>query len=257
LSLAPRAGLGVHPTVTQRFPARLAASLLPPLGLLAFWIGIIIAARLYPTPYDWQYTVVSNLFSPRRDPAGHIWASAGVVMCSLCALAWASIAQRQWRRAAGLSALQLGSFCMLCSSMLPGWLLRVTKAHEMLALVAFTALCLGIVHLTFLCAEWALLEWTRGSARQGRLSASLLAGAAVLPILFAGLAQLYVFYALPELHWVSRAWRANGIPVYLSFAFWEWITCALLSAYIAAISLATHKMGSGAYGPVVRSTPPA
>lgn len=228
--------------MAQRFYGRLAASLILPAGLLAFWPGIVNAALRYPTPYDWQYTTVSNLFSPRRDPAGHIWASSGVVICSLCALAWASATKRRWRRAAGLSALQLGSFCMLCSSMRPGWLLRVPKAHEMLALLAFTALCLGIVHLTFLCAEWALLQLTRGSARQRGLSASLLAGAAVLPILFAGLAQLYVFYALPELHWVSRAWRAGGVPPYLSFAFWEWTTCALLSAYVAAVSLATYFM---------------
>jgi len=230
--------------------AKLTTCALLPVGLLAFWTGIIIAARRYPTSYDWQYSTVSNLFSPRRDPAGHVSASAGVLVCSLCMLVWASFAGRSWHRngwryrSAGIGALQLGSFCMLCSSLLPGWLVRVPKAHEMLALAAFTALCLGIVHLTFLCLEWALLRRTNSSARYRRLSASILAGAAALPILFAGLAQLYVFYALPELHWVSRAWRAHGVPVYLSFAFWEWVTCAVLSFYMAIVSVLYCKLCS-------------
>src|ERR1700693_4845754 len=34
-------------------------------------------------------------------------------------------------------------------------------------------------------------------------------------------------YALPELKWVSLAWRAGGVPPYVSFAFWEWVTCAV------------------------------
>jgi hypothetical protein len=70
-------------------------------------------------------------------------------------------------------------------------------------------------------------------------SAVVVAGAAVFPILLAGLSQAYVFYALPQLHWVSLSWRDRGVPVFLSFAFWEWITCVVLSAYMAILPLAT------------------
>jgi hypothetical protein len=69
------------------------------------------------------------------------------------------------------------------------------------------------------------------------------AGLAVLPIFLAGLAEAYVYYVLPQLHWVSLAWRARGVPVYLSFAFWEWITCALLSVYMAVLSVAVQERG--------------
>ena len=29
--------------------------------------------------------------------------------------------------------------------------------------------------------------------------------------------------------------------MYLSFAFWEWVTCAMLSIYIAILSIAVHS----------------
>jgi hypothetical protein len=37
------------------------------------------------------------------------------------------------------------------------------------------------------------------------------------------------FLWAPALPWVSPAWRAREVPVWLSFAFWEWVTCASLS----------------------------
>jgi hypothetical protein len=52
----------------------------------------------------------------------------------------------------------------------------------------------------------------------------------------AGLSQLYISIARPDLPWVSIAWRAAGEPLYLSFAFWEWTTAAVLSAYVVALS---------------------
>jgi hypothetical protein len=64
----------------------------------------------------------------------------------------------------------------------------------------------------------------------------------VFPIVLAAMAQAYVHYALPELRWVSLSWRARGVPVYLSFAFWEWVTCFVLSAYAAILSLTTDAV---------------
>jgi hypothetical protein len=61
------------------------------------------------------------------------------------------------------------------------------------------------------------------------------AGFALLPIVLGGIVQAYVSYARPELPWVSLQWRARGLPVALSFAFWEWSSCAVLSAYTALL----------------------
>jgi hypothetical protein len=65
----------------------------------------------------------------------------------------------------------------------------------------------------------------------------LLAGAALSPVLLAGIAPAYVSQALPDLPWVGIEWRARGVPIFLSFAFWEWITCVVFSAYTVSLSL--------------------
>lgn len=56
-------------------------------------------------------------------------------------------------------------------------------------------------------------------------------------MVLAGGAQAYVF-SVPSLPWVGLAWRARGVPIYLSLAFWEWVTCAVLSGYLAILCLA-------------------
>jgi hypothetical protein len=217
-------------------------------GVLAFWGGMLMAARHYPSEYDWRYMPVSHLLSSGRDPAGYLWASAGVVLCSLCGLCWTAVLARHWNhetagdRPRGTRALQFGYSCMICAAVLPDWLLPIQKGHEILAVLAFAGLCVGMVRLMFQTIERTFLRRVRRFIRHARLYAAILAGAAVLPVLLAGLAQAYVHYVLPELHWVNLSWRGRGVPAYLSFAFWEWVTCVVLSAYTAILSLATHEV---------------
>jgi hypothetical protein len=54
-----------------------------PLGVLAFWAGLWIAARRYPTEYDWRYMSISNLLYPDRNPDGYQWAWGGLMLCAL------------------------------------------------------------------------------------------------------------------------------------------------------------------------------
>jgi hypothetical protein len=108
----------------------------------------------------------------------------------------------------------------------------------MLALAAFISICVGMVHATL---ETATRGVQRGDLRRSpQLRAVILAGVALAPIVLAALAQAYVSYALPELKWVNLAWRARGVPPYLSFAFWEWVTCAVFSVYMVALSRSTR-----------------
>jgi hypothetical protein len=216
------------------------------LGVLAFWGGMLMAARRYPAEYDWRYMPVSNLVSPGRNPAGYLWASAGIVFCGLCGLCWVAVLARRWKhegagdRPRGIRALQFGYFCMMCAAVLPQWLLRIQKGHELLASLAFAGLLVGMVRLMFQTIERILLRRTRRSSGRARLYAFIVAGAAVFPILLAGLAQAYFYYVPPELHWVHFSWRVRGWPVMLRFPFWEWIMCVVLSAYMVILTIATH-----------------
>ena len=223
---------------------RRAACAALPVAVLAFWFGVLIAMWRYPSEYDWRYMPLSNLLSPRRDPAGHLWACAGIAASGLCGLGWSVMSDRFWShgfvgsRSSGIWMFRLGGLCTPLAAVPPEWLRRVPKGHELFTLLAFAGACLGIVYLMFQSIERIFLTAPARPVRQHRIFATAVAGTAVLPILLAGLAQLYVFYVLPELGWVKLSWRANGVPVYLSFAFWEWITCFVLSAYALFLSMA-------------------
>ncbi len=227
-----------------------------PLGVLAFWGGMWMAGRRYPSLYDWRYMTMSNLIYAERNPGGFQWAWGGLILCALGGLGWTTILARDWprgvggRRPVGIGALGLGYVCMVCCALLPEWLLRVPKGHEMLALSAFFCLCFGIVQLTYQAAESRLRPRMRKFSRGPWLYASLLAGFALSPIVLAAVAQAYVTHALPELPWVGMEWRVRDVPVYWSFAFWEWITCVVFSAYTVSLCLATKMIAAAS-----RSTP--
>ena len=236
----------VKKEISVKLFLRWASCAAAPFGVLAFWGGLLMAARRYPSEYDWRYMTVSNLLSPDRNPAGYLWSATGVVLCSLCGFFWAAVlAQRRNHEGAGdrpngIRALQFGYVCLICADVVPQWVLPIEKGHEILAVLAFAGLCIGMVRLMFQTIEQTLLRRMRKFIGYARLYSTIVASAAVLPVLLAGLAQAYVHYVLPELHWVNLSWRARGVPVYLSFAFWEWVTCVVLSAYMTSLSLATH-----------------
>ena len=216
-------------------------------GLLAFWAGLWLAARNYPSEYDWRYMTISSLVYPDRNPDGYRWAWRGLMLCALGGLSWTAVMLRdsgrdgRGRAGVGVWALGVGYVCMVSSAWLPAWLPRLPRGHDLLALSSFLALCVGIVVLTFRLTAGTFPR--RPDARNPRLPyAWLLAGLALSPILLAAITQAYVSYALPDLPWVGLAWRARGAPMFLSFALWEWITCAVFSAYTFTLCLATMSI---------------
>jgi len=218
---------------------------LPPalLGALAFWGGILMAGRRYPAEFDWRYMTLSTLLSPRSNPAGYAWAAGGIGCAGVCLVAWTLTMRRRLGHPSasaplGLWSLGVGSACMALVGFFPQRLAVLPRLHEFLTLLAFAGLCLGSGLLTAQAAEGVLGTRADAVAPRHRVYRAALAGVVAVPVFLAGLAQAYVFYVLPELHWVSLAWRQKGIPLYLSFAFWEWSTCALLFAYLGFLSVA-------------------
>jgi hypothetical protein len=215
-------------------------------GVAAFWIGICTAARYYPSEYDWRYITISSLVYPDRNPAGHMWASAGIFLCGLGGLCWATAVAARYgpdtagQRLSGIWALALGFACMAATALLTERPLQVPDLHEILAVTAFLGICTGLVRQTLYALKRSSRPRPAGSLGGVRVFARVLAGAALAPVVLAGLAQAYVGYARPELPWVNLSWRTLGVPAYLSFAFWEWVTCGVLSGYVAALTVALN-----------------
>jgi hypothetical protein len=220
-----------------------------PVGLFGFWAGLYLASRRYPSEYDWRYMTISSLLYPDRDPGGYAWAWGGIVACALGGLCWVSvlcsgghsIGGGNKRMLPGIWALGVGYLCMVSCAVWPGRLLHLPRGHDLLALLAFVGICVGTVHLTY---EWLEQKLRRreGASRAGaRIYAALAATVALAPLFLEAVTQADVARAFPHLPWVGLEWRARGVPMYLSFAFWEWSTCLVFSAYITMLSLATLR----------------
>lgn len=215
------------------------------LGLLAFWAGMAAAGHNYPGGYDWLYTTISSLVYAERNPKGFLWARSGMLFCGALGLCWTTRfprSRKQWAglQAAGIRTLASGYLCMICCALLPEQSLRIAKGHDLLALAAFLSLCIGTVLVSFAVVYRSAKQ--RQLAGGPSLYAGVLAGLAFAPVLLASCVQAYVSHALPTLPWVSPVWRARGVPAYLSFAFWEWVTCAVVTLYLAILSgIAAHR----------------
>jgi hypothetical protein len=185
---------------------------------------------------------ISSLLYPDRNPDGYRWAWGGVALCGLGGLCW--ISGRFWNRGLsnairplGIWAMGLGYLCMVCCALLPAGFLHIARSHDLLALSAFVGICIGTVHMTYCVVVRSLGQRARRFPGRPWIYASAIAGAALCPILLVSITQAYVSRALPQLPWVGLEWRERGVPAYLSFAFWEWVTCVVLSVYTSALSI--------------------
>jgi hypothetical protein len=217
--------------------ARLAAAVAAALGVLAFWSGMLLAAQRYPSEYDWRYITISTLVYPDRNPAGWLWARGGLACCGLAGLNWALTLLREGRPGAerglpAIVALAAGYACMAACALVPEWRIGIPRLHECLALAGFFGICLGMAGITWrMAAPGARRMRQPGGARW---HVTILVGVVLSPIVLAAVAQAWAFDVL-HLPWVNIGWRARGVPVYLSFAFWEWVGCAIFSAYMLVL----------------------
>ena len=213
---------------------RIAASALA-IAFAIFVAGVAIAAWKYPEqPYDWSYVVMSALASRKHNPDGGRWFSVALgfsMLALLPVVAYLRDASAAIRaastgapgRANGwpVVALRIGVVCGLAVGLERLLFQHVSdvvyKAHELLAIGIFAGLYAGVLGLY---------------AERVRYDRRALAGTLIVaaPLVAIGLTQLLLYFDQRDLGWVDRGWRAMGIPVWLSFAFWQWLAVALLWA---------------------------
>jgi hypothetical protein len=71
----------------------------------------------------------------------------------------------------------------------------------------------------------------------------------ILPIIAVGLSQFLLYVGQRELGWVNTGWRELGVPLWLSFAFWQWLAVALLGAGLGHLVVTHDEARLRASGP--------
>jgi uncharacterized membrane protein len=197
-------------------------------------LGVTLSARHVPGGFDWAYTVISRLASNRRNPDGAPWISGLFLLAMLLLWPVTGHLARTMRRAGrtprlpilglriGLIAgATLGTEGLFALDLSP----LGRKAHEVIAMAAFFGFYAGVLGL--------YLHRIRYSAASG-WPAFLV----TMPLVAVGITQIALYFDQRDLGWVNTGWRELGVPILLSFAFWQWMAVALLGmglGYLVAV----------------------
>jgi hypothetical protein len=214
-------------------------------SLLVLGAGTLAAAMHYPGGFDWVYTVASALASRKHNPDGSTW-FAGALGLSMILL-WPYVSALKatqsgtgsaWVRF-GITALRTG---LICGALLglEKLLIRdlsnlVYKAHEILALVTFAGLYSGVL---------ALILHSALFRKVFILPLLLVSG----PLAAIALTQFWLYIGQRDLGWVDTSWREMGIPLWLSFAFWQWLAIGLLWLGLGMLALTAVRHNPGSSG---------
>jgi len=198
-----------------------------------------MAIARYPAEFDWMYTVLSHLASNRRNPEGGRWASGALLVAVI--LLWPVVGYLN-RNLAGEGKRGLGvALCLRAGIVgcaiigLEGLLEvrfsdRVRKGHEAIALLSFFGLYIGLLgHYAYRIRD--------------NIAFLAPAALALAPLCAVGIVQLVLYFDQRDLGWVSVDWRERGIPVWLSFAFWQWLAAAFLGLALGCLvaSAESHR----------------
>jgi hypothetical protein len=204
-----------------------------PAAVLCLSVGLAASTQDFPSGFDWRYQLVSGVLSQLDNPTGYRYFCLALILASL--LLWPlpeyyrARLTRQMPRFSKLSSalLRTGFFFSILIGLEKLFFHNVSsrfyKAHEILALVAFTGLFLGTSGFWYL--HYA-------ATKKPDLKRNILFWISLTPMMGAAGSQAYLFFTPNTLGWVGPHWAALGIPVYLSLAFWEWLVCVSLLVYL-------------------------
>jgi hypothetical protein len=199
-----------------------------PAALAVLCFAIACAAHFFPGPFDWRYQTVSSLLSQVSNPRGSYYFCIGLTLTFAMLLPLPGYYRaRLERRAPRLVAFSFHALRVGFLAALIIGLERLTirnladyspKGHESLAIVAFFG------HFFGLAGFWLALS------RPAAL-------VSLSPLLGIAASQAYLYFVPNELGWVGPHWADLGVPLYLSFAFWEWVASAGVFAYLYLLLL--------------------
>lgn len=201
-------------------------------SILILIVGAILAAQYYPGGFDWAYTVASALASQKHNPAGSVWFATALLVSMVLLLPYVSDIKKSLEPSTAITRYAIGilRIGIVCGALLGAERLffydlskSLYKAHEILALLTFFGLYFGVIGLLI----QAMLR-----QRIYAVPVLLVTG----PLLGIGVTQFWLYLEQRNLGWVDINWREMGIPLWVSFAFWQWLAIGLLFVGLGLLS---------------------
>jgi len=216
-----------------------------PLIFLSYFGMLTSAIFLSPIAYDWRYSVISHLISPRNNPEFHTVPSLGIAMTGLLIFPFAGYISRRLRVASRLCA-NIGTVAFANGAIwltLAGLIVSqshhgtssLPRLHEMCARTA--ALCLGTGLIAFcLCALKGYFIPAKGKKLyQRRLLISWIL-LTLGPILGVAFSECLLRIMRAHLLWPYYIDQLKN-SLFWHLAFWEWIGSAAVFLFLLSSAL--------------------
>lgn len=216
-------------------------TVLLPLSFASLFGALIVAARLYPTSFDWRVRVISKLSSPYENPQGCWLAAFGTMTAMALILPFAGYAAARLHAIAPQPARPAGTgFALSFSLTFLAMALQLAQPviglrwlHGFLAVLAAGCFIAGM-----LCGcACAIQERRRGSSQPKCLSATLVWSWLLFILVPTGcLTGIGVILLLGQhagVTWAEDFRQSFRHTVLWHLAFWEWIGVGLAYVFMA------------------------
>jgi hypothetical protein len=220
-----------------------------PLIFLSYFGLLTSAIFLSPIAYDWRYSVISHLISPRNNPEFHTIPSLGIAITGLLTIPFGGYINRRLRVVSklganiGAVAFANGAICLTLAGLIVSQghdgTSSVPRLHEMCARTAAFGLGTGMVAFCLCALRGYLTPATEEKLYQRRLLISwiLLTLGPILGVAFSegllGVMRAHLLWSYPIDQW------KNSVLWHL--AFWEWLGSAAVFLFLLSSALFLPK----------------
>jgi hypothetical protein len=214
----------------------------------SFFGTLTLSALMFQKSYDWRYTVISHLLSPRDNPSHYRLAAAGLAMTGLLMLPFAGYLRRLLGAIAPRVALVcagsflVGILALICACFVVPqhthevW--RIRRMHELLGRSAA-----GFLALAMICACWCAWKGRAENVTAARLF-WIWSALTLLPM--AGILCSEILLLLTRLEPASmqpiRAVLRHS--VFWHLGFWEWTGAVAIFAFLCAAVFLTPSQAN-------------
>jgi hypothetical protein len=212
---------------------------------LSFFGTLGVTAWMFPGNYDWRYRVISNLLSPRDNPA-HYWMPAcGISVAALLMLPFAGYLRWYLKIAAPHAALvssgafMAGILALICASLVVPQhahsVLGIRRLHEFLARSSA-----GFIAIGMLCGCWCAWKG-RGRTLFGARLFWTWSCLTLLPLVGLVSSECLLLLTRLKLAWTMPIRAALRHSVFWHLGFWEWTGAAAVFVFLCAAVFLTPR----------------
>jgi hypothetical protein len=205
---------------------------------LSFFGTLTVSALMFPKNYDWRYSVISRLLSPRDNPNHYRLAASGLTLTGLLMLPFAGYLRRRLGMFGPRAALVCaGSFLAGIVALICACFVVPQHTHEVLGLRRLHELlgrsAAGFIALAMISGCWC--AWK--ARRESRDAAHLFwvwSALTLLPLAGIVLSEALLLLTQLEPTWTKPIRTALRHSVFWHLGCWEWTGAAAVFAFLCA-----------------------